>query len=240
MGYRLVDTAQLYGNEAAVGDGIARADVPREDVLVATKVSEERLAYEDVHASVEESLERLGVETIDLLYVHWPINAYEPGETLRAFDELYDDDVIRYVGVSNFSAEQTDEAVDYLDAPLVANQVEMHPLLPPREAHLKSARTHGYQLVAYSPFGRGDVFGNEAVEAVAEKHGVSQAQVCLAWLWTYDDVAAIPKGTSEAHLRDNYEALSLELDDGDVARIEAIEERHRRFDNREGAPWKQQ
>lgn len=238
MGYRHVDTAQLYGNESYVGDGLARADVSRDDVTVATKVHEDRNAYEAVLESAEASRERLGVETIDLLYVHFPIGDYAPEETLPAFDELRDDGVIDHVGVSNFSPEQVDEAVEVLDAPLVANQVEMHPLLPPREDLLASARDHGYQLVAYSPFCRGRAFDLEPVEAVAERHGVSKPRVILAWLLSYEDVVAIPKATGEAHLRDNLAASNLVLEPEDVELIESVEERYRKFD-REEAPWNQ-
>jgi len=236
VGYRHVDTAQLYGNESAVGDGLARADVPREDVVVATKVHEERNAYGAVLESVEESRTRLGVETIDLLYVHFPIGDYSPGETLAAFDELHDEGTIRFVGVSNFGPAQVEEAIDVLDAPLVANQVEMHPLLPPEEDQLAAARRHGYQLVAYAPFCRGRAFGLGPIESVAEKHGVSQARVILAWLLGHETVVVVPKATGEAHMRDNLAATELDLDDEDVARIESIEERYRKFD-REGTYW---
>lgn len=239
IGYRHVDTAQMYGNEEFVGDGLARSDVPREDVFVATKIDEFKNNYDGVIESTEGSLERLGVETIDLLYVHWPINDYDPAETLPAFNELYDEGTIRYAGVSNFSAEQVEEAIDHLDVPLVANQVEMHPLLPPRKAHLESARRHEYQLVAYSPFCRAEAFGTDEIVAVADKYGVSQAQVCLTWLWNHDNVVAIPKGRGRDHLADNYAALTLDLDQEDIDLIDSIETRYRRFDDRPDAPWKQ-
>lgn len=238
LGYRHVDTAQLYGNESHVGEGIARADVPREAVTVATKVHEDRNAYDAVLESVEGSRERLGLQTIDLLYVHFPIGDYTPEETLPAFDKLRDDGIIEHVGVSNFSPEQVDEAVDVLDAPLVANQVEMHPLLPPRDDHLRSAREHGYQLVAYSPFCRGRAFDLEPVETVSEKHGVSKAQAILAWLLSYDNVVTIPKATGADHLRDNLAAQELTLDAEDIALIESVDERYRKFDRAE-APWNQ-
>ena len=235
LGYRHVDTAQLYGNEAAVGEGIARADVPREEVTLATKIDEGNYAYDAVLESAEESLSRLGVETIDLLYVHWPTGEYAPDETLPALDELYDRGTIGYAGVSNFSAAQAASAACALDAPLVANQIEIHPLLPPREDQLETARRHDYHLVAYAPFCRGDAFGIDAIDSIAEKHGVSEAQAILAWLWSHDDVVAIPKASSEAHLRDNYAAQELELDTEDFRRIEAIDERKRGWD-RPGAP----
>jgi len=136
VGYRHVDTAEGYDNERAVGEGIAAADVDREDVFVATKVSSENLAREDVLEHARASADRLGVETLDLLYVHWPIRAYDPEGTLAALDELYDEGLVRHVGLSNFLPGQLDEALDRLEAPLFAHQVECH--------SGNSAEAHGF------------------------------------------------------------------------------------------------
>ena len=234
LGYRHVDTAAAYGNEAAVGEGIARADVPREEVIVATKVWHDSLGYDDAIESARRSRERLGVETIDLLYVHWPCFSYEPDETLAAFDHLREEGVIRHVGVSNFTPEHLDEARDVLDAPIVANQVEMHPLLPQADLRAYCAEW-GIRLVAYSPLIHGEVFDVPAIRAVAQKHDASEAQVALAWL-REKGVAAIPKASGEAHLADNLDAATLELDAEDVERIDAIEER-RRISKADWTPW---
>ncbi len=237
LGYRHIDSAQMYGNEEEVGEGVRRADVPREDVLVATKIDETENAYDNVISSTETSLKKLGLDTIDLLYVHWPVGDYDPEDTLPAFNELYDQGKIRYAGVSNFSAPMAEEAIDILDAPMVANQVEMHPFLPPRPDHVRSAREHDYRLVGYAPFCRTEVFGTEQIVDVAEKHGVSQAQVCLAWLFSHDNVGAIPKATNRDHLADNLGALDLELDDEDIELIDSIDRRYRHFDDRDETPW---
>ena len=133
MGYRHIDTAQVYGNEAAVGEGIAAADVDREDVFLATKVWIDSLAHDDVLETTEESLDRLGVEYVDLMYVHWPARTYDAAETLAAFDELAADGTIERVGVSNFEPEHVAEAEELLDADLFANQVECHPFLQQEE-----------------------------------------------------------------------------------------------------------
>ncbi|MFB6081827.1 MAG: aldo/keto reductase [Halanaeroarchaeum sp.] len=234
MGYRHVDTAQAYDNESAVGEGIERATVDREDVFLATKVWISNLSYGDVRASTEESLDRLGVDSLDLLYVHWPARRYDPAETLRAFDELVDDGLVDRVGVSNFEPEQLSTAIDVLDAPVFANQVEMHPLLPQRRLREAMADTD-VELVAYSPLARGAVFDVPEIQAVAEDHGVSEAQVSLAWL-REKGVTAIPKATSAAHVRDNWESLSLHLDDDDIARIDGIDREQRQVDP-DFAPW---
>jgi 2,5-diketo-D-gluconate reductase B len=233
-GYRHVDTAQIYDNEAAVGQGIERADVDREDVFLATKIWIDNLAYDDVLETAEESLDRLGVDSVDLLYVHWPARAYDPEETLAAFDELHDDGTIDRVGVSNFEPGQVDEAIDHLDAPLFANQVELHPFLPQDELREHCA-DRDVELVAYSPLARGEVFDDPTIGEIAEKHGVSEAQVSLAWL-REKGVTAIPKATSAGHIRDNWSSLELRLDPEDVERIDAIERRDRRVDP-DFAPW---
>jgi diketogulonate reductase-like aldo/keto reductase len=235
FGYRHVDTAQMYGNEAAVGRGVRGADVDREDVFVATKVHPENLAREDVLATAEASLDRLALDYVDLLYVHWPLGAYDPAETLPAFDALRDRGLTRHVGVSNFTPDLLREAAELLEAPIAANQVEIHPLLPPREDLVAACEDVGADLVAYAPFCRRDALDVPEVVAVAERRGISPAQVCLAWLLA-KDCAPIPKATGREHLADNWAALDLELTDEDVARLDGIEERYRKFDP-DGSPW---
>lgn len=238
MGYRHVDTARFYGNEAAVGEGIAAADVPRDDVFLASKLHPmaEGLAHDEVYDGIEESLSLLDVDALDLVYVHWPVGNYDAAETLGAFGDLVDDGLARHVGVSNFDTALLEEARAELDVGLFANQVERHPMLP-REDLVAHAQEHGYYLVAYSPLGRGNALDLPAVEAVAEKHGVSPAQACLAWVTHPDNVVAVPKATGSDHLADNLAAADLELDPEDVERIDAVEDRER-FVDREGAPWK--
>jgi 2,5-diketo-D-gluconate reductase B len=235
MGYRHIDTAQAYDNEAAVGEGIARAGVDREDVFLATKVWTSNLAHDDVIYTATQSLDELGVDYVDLLYVHWPADEYDPEDTLSAFDQLYDDGLVENVGVSNFEPRHLDEAQEILDAPLFANQVEMHPLLQ-QDDLVAYATENDVDLVAYSPLARGKVFDVPEIQAVAEKHDASPAQVSLAWLLQKEGVAAIPKASSEAHIRDNWGARDLQLDDEDVAKIEGIDQRDRQVDPSFG-PW---
>jgi 2,5-diketo-D-gluconate reductase B len=221
MGYRHVDTAQIYENEAVVGDAIAAAETPRTDVFLATKVWADSLSYDDVLRTTRESLDRLGTDYVDLLYVHRPIETYEPSETLAAFDDLVDDGLVRTVGVSNFTVEELDEALDHLDAPLVAHQTEYHPLFQ-RPELLDHAREHDYSVVAYSPLAGGRVREIDAVVSVAEKHDTTPESVSLAWL-AGKGLCPIPKASSERHLRANREAVSLDLDDDDIDAIDAID-----------------
>lgn len=221
LGYRHIDTAQLYGTEAAVGEGLARAAVPRSEVFVATKVHPENMGYEDVLKSVAESRDRLGVETIDLLYVHWPLGQYEPEGTLPAFDELHSAGTVARVGVSNFTLAMLADAREILEAPIFAHQLEMHPLLW-RPKFLKNARDHDEYVVAYSPLARGAVFDVPELIEVAEKHGISPAQVSLAWLLSKSGVAVVPKATGRIHLKGNFEATSVTLEPADVKLIESV------------------
>jgi len=233
-GYRHLDTAQAYGNEAAVGEGIGEADVDREAVFLATKVWSNELAYEDVVHTTRRSLDRLDVASVDLLYVHWPAGAYDPEDTLRAFEELYDDGLIDRIGVSNFEPDQLAEAVEVTDVPVFANQFEMHPLCPQAEL-VAACREHDVEPVAYSPLARGAVFDVPEIRQVAEKHDASAAQVSLAWL-REKGVTAIPKATSTEHVRDNWLSLGVDLDDEDVATIDGIDRRVRKVDP-SFAPW---
>ncbi|ELY57755.1 aldo/keto reductase [Natronolimnohabitans innermongolicus JCM 12255] len=233
-GYRHIDTAQAYDNEDAVGEGIARADVDREDVFLATKVWLSNLSHDDVLETARESIDRLGVDYLDLLYVHWPARTYDAEETLSAFSELYDEGLIENVGVSNFLPEQVAEAVDVCDAPILANQVELHPLLQQDDLR-EACDDYDVEVVAYSPIARGAVFDQPEIQEVAAKHGVSEAQVSLAWL-REKGVTAIPKATGEDHIRDNWESLTLELDREDVDAIDSIDETSREVDPEFG-PW---
>jgi 2,5-diketo-D-gluconate reductase B len=236
MGYRHIDTAQAYGNEADVGDGLAAADVDREEIFLATKVWIDNLAADDVIETTEASLDRLGVDSVDLMYVHWPSRTYDAEETLAALNELHADGKIDRIGVSNFEPDQLQEAIEISDAPIVANQVECHPFLQ-QEALREVCADEDVELVAYSPLARGDVLENDTLQEIADAHDASPAQVSLAWL-RQQGITAIPKATSETHIRDNWQSLSVTLSDEEIERIESIEQTGRRVDPGFG-PWNQ-
>jgi 2,5-diketo-D-gluconate reductase B len=233
LGYRHVDTAQMYDNEAAVAAGIERSGVDREDLFLATKVHPGNLTPGDVRESTEASLGALGVDRVDLLYVHWPMGAYDAAETLPAFDDLRADGLTRHVGLSNFTPALLDEASEVLDAPVFAHQVECHPLLPQRDLRERAA-ADGHHLVGYSPLARGAILDHPVLGEVADDHDASPAQVALAWALARE-VAPIPKARGD-HLPENLAALDLALDDDALDRIDAIEERERTIDP-QGAPW---
>ncbi|MFB6194536.1 MAG: aldo/keto reductase [Haloplanus sp.] len=234
-GYRHVDTAEYYGNEANVGAGIAASDVDRDDVVLASKVWRDRLGADAFLTSARERVDRLGVDTLDLLYVHWPLDTYDPEETLSALLDAREQGLTRHIGLSNFTPDLLDEAIDHLGEPPAAHQVEMHPLLP-QETLWAHARRHDYWLVAYAPLARNAVADVPEVRTVAEKHDATPAQVSLAWALSKEHVAVIPKAGTPAHVRENYRALALELDEEDVERIDGIDRTERIVDF-PNAPW---
>lgn len=237
VGYRHVDTAQGYDNEQYVGEGIVTSSVARDDVFLATKVDPENLAREDVLTSTEASLDRLGTDYLDLLYVHWPTHTYDAEETLAALEALHEEETIKNIGLSNFTPDLLDDAREILDVPITAHQVECHPLLQ-QDRLREDAREDDHWLVAYSPLAQGEVFEVPTIQEIADDYGVSPAAISLAWLDAKENVVPIPKASSREHLQANLEAVEIALDPEDVAAIDAIEREHRLIDP-DFAPWNQ-
>lgn len=240
IGYRHIDTAQMYEKEAHVGEAIETSSVPRSEVFVATKLVGANLGYADVLETARESADRLRVETIDLLYVHFPRAAYDPDETLPALDTLVEDGVIRHIGLSNFTPPYLDEALEILDHDLYAHQVEMHPLLQQRELR-QYAREDGHRFVAHTPLARRRVFEQALLTTLAEERDLSPAELSIAWLLSKENVAAIPKSTDPDHLQANYDAQFIDLDAEAIERIDALHEfRQQRVNNPDNPAWKWQ
>jgi len=234
-GYRHIDTAQEYQNEAAVAAGIADADVDPAEVTIATKLRTDNLTPERVRTSAEASATRLDVDTIDLLYVHWPLDTYDPARTLPALDALVDDGLVAQIGLSNFRPDQLRTARELLAHPIAAHQVERHPLLPQPEL-LAIAREWGHTLVAYTPIARNEVAAVPALADAAAAAGVTPAQLALAWAVATPGVVPIPKATTPAHIAENFAAAQLELSAESRAAVDGVENRQRIVDF-PGAPW---
>ncbi|QLD86837.1 aldo/keto reductase [Natronomonas halophila] len=234
IGYRHIDTARQYDNESAIGEALTHSDVDRDSVFLATKVHSKRLQPADVRAEVRESTERLGVETLDLVYVHWPAHTYDPESTLLTLADLQDDGLIGHIGLSNFTPKLVREAEAVVPGRIFAVQAECHPYLQQRQLHDIVDDIDAW-LVAHTPLAHGDVLEDPDIQAIADEYGANPAQVALAWLLHRDRIAAIP-GTRGAHLRSNMEAKDLELDEEDLARIDAID-RRKRYVSYEFAPW---
>ncbi|MDS0257836.1 aldo/keto reductase [Haloarcula sp. S1CR25-12] len=223
-GYRHFDTAQIYENERVVGDGLAGAD--RAELTVATKLWTDSLAADDVRTGTERSLDRLGLDLVDLLYVHRPRGDYDPATTLPALDAVRAAGLTDHVGLSNFSLGQLETAAEYVD--IAVHQVEFHPFFRQRSL-LDHAQRHGYPLVAYAPLAGGLVSEAPTLRAIAADHDATPAAVAIAWATSYENVVTIPKASSRAHLDANRAAAGLELGDDDIARIEAIEREEELF-----------
>lgn len=234
IGYRHIDTAQYYDNEEAVGEAIRTSTIPRKDIFLASKVWFDSLAYEDVIRTTKASLDRLGVEKVDMMYVHWPAEEYDAEGTLEAFADLRRDGLISHIGVSNFTEELLEEAKEISAAPIKANQVEMHPLLQQEELRAYCDR-NDIALVAYSPLMHGDIADVGPVCDVADKHDVAPEQVTLSWLLE-KGVVTIPKATSRAHIQANWDSQFVQLDDEDIAQIDGIQQ-ERRLTDPPFAPW---
>jgi 2,5-diketo-D-gluconate reductase B len=220
VGYRHIDTAAAYRNEREVGRAIAASGVPREEIFLTTKVWRGELAYEQALRAARQSLERLGTDYVDLLLIHWPVEEVPLADTLRALRELAEAGVTRLIGVSNFPPGLLARAVEL--APVACVQVEYHPHLGQHRL-LEIVRRHGLFLTAYSPLGRGRVPGDPELARIGRAHGKSAAQVALRWLVQQDRVAAIPKATTAAHRRANFEIFDFELSPQEVASIDAME-----------------
>jgi len=222
LGYRYIDTAQAYRNEAEVGRGIARSPVPRDRVFLATKFEQANLGAASVHREIDVSLGRLGTGYVDLLMIHWPSRTIPMKETFAAFAELREEGKIRHIGVCNFTLRLLREAVDEYGANILCNQVEYHPLLA-QKTILPYMQSQGIALVAYCPLARGRLLNDPTLGRIAAKYGKSPAQVALAWLAQQDLVCAIPKASSEAHCRANLEIFDIALSDDDRAEIAALD-----------------
>ncbi|WP_408960386.1 aldo/keto reductase [Natrinema sp. 74] len=228
-GYRHLDTARLYGNEEEVGEAIERADVDRDELFIATKIAhfeEPEKTPEYVRTGVRESLSRLGIETIDLLYHHWPRGRDDIESVLPVFNELVEANQVERIGVSNYTPADLELADDLLETSLYAVQAEMHPLLPQRDLR-EAVRGRDAYFVAYSPIAQGEVFDVPEISDVAENHDVNEAVVSLAWLLSKDGVVPIPRSKTPAHIRGNLNALETDLDDEDIEQIDGIERRLR-------------
>ena len=237
VGYKHIDTAQVYGNEHYIREGIKTSDVSRNDLFLATKTVHHDVpsSPKDVDDAIDGCLNRLNVEQVDLLYVHWPSGIYEHEKILPKFNKAYQEGKTRHIGLSNFTPELINEAEERLDVSIAAHQVEMHPLLPQKE-NLEYAQDQDHWLVAYSPLAKGKVFEVIEIQEVAKKHKISPAQVSLAWLLSKDNVAVVPKASSRKHMYDNLNAKSITLDRDDLELIDSID-RKERVVNPPYGPW---
>lgn len=219
VGYRHIDTARMYGNERQVGEGIVDSGVARHEIFVVTKLWNDELRPERVAQSVPDSLNRLGIDQIDLLLIHWPNPSVPVGDTLGAMVEQQRAGRVRHVGVSNFDARLLEEALGH--AAILSNQVRFSPYDAPR-AVLDVARRHDVVVTAYTPIAKGRVNSERTLVKIGRRHGKTPVHVTLRWLIQQPLVAAIPKASSPEHRRANFDILDFELSSEEMAAISGL------------------
>ncbi|WP_201575674.1 aldo/keto reductase [Psychrobacter sp. H8-1] len=223
MGYEHIDTAQAYSNEVEVGKGIKQSGVARDKLFLTTKIFPDDMKFEPekLKAAAKRSLENLDTDYVDLLLLHWPDDRVPLSKTIPALCELQKQGLTRHIGVSNFNIANIIEAKKYADVPIVVNQVEFHPFI--KQNTLQTfLHNHHILLEAYSPLAHGDVFNNDVIKEIADKHGVTPAQVSLAWILSDKDRIAIPKTSNPNHLQGNLDAIKVQLSADELAKIDRL------------------
>jgi len=232
VGYRAVDTAQIYGNEAEVGQAVAASGVARKDLFLTTKVWNENFAAERLVASLEESLVKLRTGYVDLALIHWPLSNVPVEEYMVALAMARERGLARQIGISNFNIDYTRRAIAAVGAAQIAtNQIELSPYLQNRKL-VEFLKGQGIPVTSYMTLGYGKVLGDQAIGAIAERHQATPAQVALAWAMQLG-YAVIPSSTKRENLASNLLATGLVLSAGDMAEITALE-RNGRMVNPEG------
>ncbi len=238
LGYRHLDTAERYGNEEWVGEGLrqglAASGLKREDVFITTKVYWDKLAPGDFERSVEESLAKLKLLWVDLLLIHWNNPKVALSDSIGALCAAKRKGQTRHIGVANFTTAMLDEAVKLASEPLVTNQIEVHPFLDQGKV-LAVCRNHGVSVTAYCPLARGKVPGNETLERIGKAHGKSASQVALRYL-AQQGIIPIPRTANPDHLAADFAVFDFKLGDGEMAEIAALKRPDGRVVNPPHAP----
>ena len=221
VGYRLIDTAHIYGNEEAVGQGIKQSGIDRKELFITSKLWVDDSGYEKTKIAFETSIKKLGVDYLDLYLIHRPRGDVKG--SWQALEELNKAGKIRAIGVSNFEPEQLNELMEYAKIPPVINQIETHVFFQENKSYpfLKSSKT---QMEAWSPFaaGRNEIFSNPILAEIGKKHTKSIAQVCLRWHFQRG-VIAIPRSSQKAHMIENLNIFDFVLDESDMKTIATLD-----------------
>ena len=219
IGYRHIDTAQMYGNEAEVGEAIANSGIPRDELFVTTKCNNSNHGYDDAQRALDESLSKLRTDHVDLYLIHWPL----PGkdlyvETWKGFEQAAKDGRARSIGVSNFQSHHLDRLAQETDTVPAVNQIELHPHLQQPEMR-EYDRSHGIATEAWSPIGQGKgVIDEDRIVAIAKAHDKTPAQVTLRWHIQLSNII-FPKSVTDYRIRENFDIFDFELTDEEMSAI---------------------
>jgi len=234
LGYRNIDTAWKYGSEEGVGVGIRRSGIARKELFVTTKVSHEYLRADDFARSVEQSLSRMRLDYVDQLLVHWPaVDGIPLAETMDALAKAKREGKTRHIGVANFNIALLQEAERLCPEPLVTLQAEYHPYLEQTKV-LEYCRKQGLMFMAYCPLGRGRLFQDPVLTAIARARGKTLAQVALRWLVQQGNICPIPRSSNPAHIAESLDIFDFELSPDEMARIFALKRADGRIANPPG------
>ena len=234
LGYRHLDTAQMYGNEREVGSGMRGSGLKREDILLTTKVWFTQLASGDFERSVDESLERLALPWVDLLMIHWP-NAQVPlSESIAALCKMKKAGLTKHVGVANFNVAMIEEAVKLASQPIAVLQIETHPYLGQSKV-IAAARRYGMAVVGYCPLARGKVLAEAVLQRIGKAHGKTPAQVALRFL-EQQQIIPIPRTSKRERLAENLGSLDLKLSEAEMAEIAKLQRPNSRIVSPPQAP----
>lgn len=223
VGYRHIDTAQMYGNEEAIGKALKTVDLKREEYFITTKLMPKYLGYEGAIREINNSLEKLDLDYIDLILIHWPSQDYAVNsETWRAFEELYEAKKVRAIGVSNFNIHHMDALLKTAKIKPMVNQIEMHPGLQ-QATQLKYLTSHNIKMISYGPFMRGEVFNKEGryyqvLKEIADKYQKTVAQIIIAW-GLQRGIFMIPKTKTVSRLEENFLGDQIILTDDEMTKI---------------------
>jgi len=220
LGYRHIDTAEMYDNEREVGEGLRSSGIKRDEVFVTTKIWPAHFAPRELERSAKDSLMRLRLSEVDLLLLHWPNPRIPLSETLGALCKVKQVGLARHIGVSNFTVALIEEAVALASEPLACNQIELHPFLDQTKV-VAACRAHSMAVVAYSPIARGNAKNDAVLARVGQAHGKTAAQVCLRWL-TQQRIAVIPRTSRVERLLENFSIFDFDLAPAEMAEIGAL------------------
>lgn len=222
IGYRSIDTATVYGNEAWVGDAVAASGLSRNQLFITTKLWNDDQGYDETLRAFDESMKKLQLDYLDLYLIHWPLPKREKFiDTWKAFEKLYEDERIRAIGVSNFTDVHLDELMAKTSITPAVNQIELHPKFR-QDAMRRYSDAQGIQIESWSPLMQGkDVLGDETILEIAETHGKTAAQIVLRWHIQHD-LVVIPKSVTPERIRENFDVFDFELDDSDMKAIDDL------------------
>lgn len=226
LGYTHFDTAQMYKNEREIGEAVYQSNVDREDLFITTKVWHTNLEHDDLLQTVEQSLKELRTPYVDLLLIHWPNEQVSLKQTFEAMLVLRDQGKAMNIGVSNFSMSWIRQTIEELRVPIFCNQVEFHPFLGQFDL-LEYSYDHDFLVSAYSPLAKGKVPENEVLAKIGQAYEKSASQIALRWLIEQENVIAIPKASSEDHLKENIDIFDFELSDEHFEEIDGLDQKLR-------------